>query len=1384
MTGSKQPGEPWRGADAFEELCCQLALADVQTPANFRRIRGDGGDGGVECMWTDTDTGAVHGWQAKHIPNLTRALTKSAESLSTACKNHPTLSRYVICLPFDLSGSRGRNGRSEQDRFDAFKAKAEAEARSFGRQLSVELWSDFILRERLRRIDPSGGRYRYWFSPTHLGAAWFSAQIDDAIRRAGPRYNPQLHHGHALDETLAALGNTRDWGERCASWHRRLQEATASWSSAVARRDPSDTWSGPFPASAAASGADLETVLSSLTTALADHRLEAARDLADAANQHVLRVSLALVIDLDARFGKGAASSATFRQRRAETHADLPAAHLDQSRDVLGVLLDLTKWLASPALSANTERILVVTGPAGIGKTHGLCDAADQRRAAGLPTLLVTGAQFAADRAPWESVASALGLDASWSRDVLLDALDTAGATTGRLLICIDALDERPQRTRWLDELPEIVAAIAQRPNLALCVSVREGYERQLLRSDLDLPVFVHPGFGGAVFDACSAFFRHFHLEPPVGPLLEPELANPLFLLVLCRTLQARGLTAIPPGWRGTRNVLSQLLVARDDELHRKHPELGTRAVSAGMDALAAALPEGGTLGWNDADRVVTDTLPRSQQMGISLLDYLVSSGLLRRLPGESDGWTHAEDRVDIAFGRLRHHLLADRLTRPDTAASPERLRSLALDDPGLAESLALILPERDRGELLDLATDPDERHELFNPWLAALPWRDPATLSARVEPLLGEARADPDLGDAAWDALLSLALRPGHSYDHRFLHALLISLPMAERDGALCGYLYGAFERKNSPLARALRAPLDADATRLDRRLRVAWCVLLGWCGSAADRRVRDEATRAAVRLSEPDPGVWSECVELFADVDDDAVLERVLCATYGAVLRNPEPTALADLAGVALARVLRRAEGPPQSALIRGHAQRIGEWAAHRRALPPGVRVEDFRPPHAAPIPLEVPTAADLKRYQHRDYPRLFDSVMSEWTGDFAKYTMPHALGGYEGLIGREESRRWVLGAALSLGYDPSLHGSYDEEMLQDHGPGRGKPAWAERIGKKYQRIALARLVGVLDDIAHAQGSAPVCIACENLRDLDPSVLQRRPVEEDQPPPGACWWAPVALDFASTAGQTDAEWVGGDDFPDPAALVAPGADPTRTGQRWRLLDGHFQWNNRTPERKGWYRDAWMMITGYLVPRSKLAAVRKGLAGEDFMGRWMPEGFDREGGIYVGEYPWSLQDDEEDSEPFDPRGRRFFRLGLRPVANRLIVPAEDWQGGTVRMTVPTEDLVGATLTRWDGTSGFRAESGPLVFQDPAAVGGGPAGLWIDDVVLAELCTRLDVALVWTVLAERRIIGDTGGKDFCGMKHASWMMWLADDEVRKVRARGEHLLPNRTRRPA
>ncbi len=56
-------------ADGFEELCCQLFFREFNDTNKYDRFRGDGGDGGVEAVFTFDDSSKI-AIQAKNDSNL------------------------------------------------------------------------------------------------------------------------------------------------------------------------------------------------------------------------------------------------------------------------------------------------------------------------------------------------------------------------------------------------------------------------------------------------------------------------------------------------------------------------------------------------------------------------------------------------------------------------------------------------------------------------------------------------------------------------------------------------------------------------------------------------------------------------------------------------------------------------------------------------------------------------------------------------------------------------------------------------------------------------------------------------------------------------------------------------------------------------------------------------------------------------------------------------------------------------------------------------------------------------------------------------------------------------------------------------------------------
>ena len=211
-----------RQETGFEEFCCQIArrATDVPPGSAATRLRGAGGDGGVEFVWT-LPNGDEWGLQAKYLFNLDKAqLDKSVE---TALTLHPRLTRYTICLPFDLTGPTARKGTSQVGHWQEYNRSWEQTAKTHGMTVDFQLWTKSDLLDALLQFDPNGGRLQYWFDENYFGELWFKDRLGVSIRAAEPRYTPQLSVDVPLNEAFEAFGRTSSWDRQV---HRRVRGLT------------------------------------------------------------------------------------------------------------------------------------------------------------------------------------------------------------------------------------------------------------------------------------------------------------------------------------------------------------------------------------------------------------------------------------------------------------------------------------------------------------------------------------------------------------------------------------------------------------------------------------------------------------------------------------------------------------------------------------------------------------------------------------------------------------------------------------------------------------------------------------------------------------------------------------------------------------------------------------------------------------------------------------------------------------------------------------------------------------------------------------------------------------------------------------------------------
>ncbi|MGW4048567.1 hypothetical protein [Streptomyces sp. NPDC004721] len=67
--------------------------------------------------------------------------------------------------------------------------------------------------------------------------------------------------------------------------------------------------------------------------------------------------------------------------------------------------------------------------------------------------------------------------------------------------------------------------------------------------------------------------------------------------------------------------------------------------------------------------------------------------------------------------------------------------------------------------------------------------------------------------------------------------------------------------------------------------------------------------------------------------------------------------------------------------------------------------------------------------------------------------------------------------------LGFDGTAFDDYDQRMTVQFGSGRDRPLWAERLGKKYQWIALAYLAALIADHFKRTGPSALLVRQEWL-------------------------------------------------------------------------------------------------------------------------------------------------------------------------------------------------------------------------------------------------------------------------------------------------------------
>ena len=1006
----------WDGSKdrAFEEICYQLLREPQDLPPDMvgRPIRTGNPDGGVE-WYALRANGEQWGWQAKYIEDIDSLLSAMTATVKRVVAERPNLAKLTFCIPKNLSGGtaggRQTPGRQKYDeKVAGWKEEIEG-----AKKIDFELMQESDLLDRLAQPQHAGREWFWWHEP-YLGPDWLGRLHAEQSEVAGERYRPDLQVDVPIQEDLSALGFADSY----------FEELSRHIGLALSRLNDI----GLPPAEAKG---DLSTSAAAVTTAIAMLRDQASADYQaseadplEALDHAVAACAAALArVEDDAEAARAAADDQPTEEGRPSLKEQLGhfAYRLRRAENAVS---SLRQFLDDSATRAVRQRFYFLTGASGTGKTHLCLDAANRALEEDQPALVLFGNRFGPSEL-WASICEQLGLP-PLGAEVLLGALEAAAEASGphgrRFVVMVDALNDTKAQDYWSDRLPTLRVKFAGRPLLALLVSCRDTYldyvDPENRRAGFER---VHPGFAGREYEATQKYFTHYGLEAPRIPLLLPEFTVPLFLLTYCAGLRGEGRTVPPPGREGRTEIFRRFLnVSLGQVTNKLHLTPGSNKARAALDALLEEMSTTGreSVEWQRAEQLTTAQIPERTEWPDTALGALLSQGLLSDEMAY-DGEQHVRS-VRVTYQAFSDFLILERrLTGTAAGSSPDEAFADWLKGAswGIQEAAAVVLPERHAVELPDLleplivtGEDSDSlegrraanrMNNLDRMTVRSLPYRAAGAITERSIELLNRYARTESAQKEALDVFLLCAPQPDSSLNADALHRWLSQFPMPRRDAMVGIPFYWDLDDETSPLSRLARWAADGPYPAYEARVVELACIPLVWMFSSPNRFMRDWITKALARLLTGHLDVSARLIERFADVNDPYVLERLITAVYGGILRGG-PDHLPDAARVAdqvEQLIFRRIDQLTPDALMLDAACGIIEWAVAQDQLP-AEALELARPPYGLRRPGTPPTWEHLdERYPHGEettHQTSYGSVIWSLHGlaDFGRYVVDSGI------------------------------------------------------------------------------------------------------------------------------------------------------------------------------------------------------------------------------------------------------------------------------------------------------------------------------------------------------------------------------------------------------
>lgn len=729
------------------------------------------------------------------------------------------------------------------------------------------------------------------------------------------------------------------------------------------------------------------------------------------------------------------------------------------------------------------EKVLIVNGEAGVGKSQLLANAAEKLNKEGQYALLMLGNSFLSLEPVTTQITQQLEVDFNFQ--ALLHKLEILGAQENCYsCLLIDAINESPYRDIWKTGIPSLISQINKFEYIKIVISVRSGYERLVFSDAIingietnKISNIVHSGFREESVEATLAFLNYYGIPFLPSYFLQAEMTNPLFLTLFCKyytgenfdmfTLfdrlinradeeaqKAVGNAYFTPILHDMVEELAEIRLSKENWDITK-PEIftlhfwDTYGLSTQKIHYIAALERSGFLN----SIIVSDT--ESYYLGYNLLeDFVCAKMIFNRYHDKSALLSYIQnDLLKIEQGQI------NRYSNIDIFIVICSLYAEYYHEECFTTIFALVTNESDQNNISDR-------------YIKSFLWRKAFAInSTDFITYINEYGAP---RSNVLRVLIENSTKENHPLNAFFLHSILKNKSIAQRDYLWTTYINDLTNREERLFQLVTYFDEGNLLNGLSEHNTELLLILFAWLLTSSNRLLRDKASKASIELLKRNFSLCKPLLQRFEKINDPYVTQRLFGIVFGACVKRSEfaMDTYRELAEYVYNLVFNQETVYPDI-LMRDYARLILErWIYEFPADCDFIDAAKIRPPYRSN---EIPHVERQEYYNKENAHSGFNSIdfsmrinHSECPGmygDFGRYIFQAALEKFETVNIVNLYHYAMQYIRDTLGYSDQLFGDYDRFRVQRN-YNRHQNKKIERIGKKYQWIAFYNILARVSD------------------------------------------------------------------------------------------------------------------------------------------------------------------------------------------------------------------------------------------------------------------------------------------------------------------------------